>query len=607
MRNISYKRWFVGLICVLMMQYTAAAQEQDTTAQEKDTTGILKDVFNGNLVKKLSETLTAETFIDSLPQRKSEDILKPYQGKIIRHIYINHIGFNKSIYSPQKNIATRAAKIADALHTETRPAIVRQHLFFTEGNPLNPYKLADNERYLRSLGFILDSRIVADSIEGTDSVDVRVITRDVFSIGGQLNPDPNRFVAGLYEANFLGMAQTVGVTALYSPRRFPHSGLNVYYQKSSIFGSLTNATVGYTQLNNASSYGGENEYAWYFMLERPLVSPYSRFAGGAELSHNWSQNVYVHPDSLFLNYRYNVADFWGGYNIGTDNNINNRARHFVAIRYFNQNFIQQPYQQFISDYTSYNDRQMILGSVAFYRQNFYKTRYVFGFGRTEDVPYGTKLTVTGGWTKELGLERPYISADLLKSFVVSEGHTYSFRTAAGGYWADSGAEDFVFLVSGSLLSKLMRYEKVKIRNSVTAGYSEIFKNKTNILLNLNNHIGGFRPDSLYGFRRLNLMIESTFFTTWSLLGFRFAPFSALEGGLLQQKSEGNTKSQLYPGFSAGIRTRNENLTFGTVEARIYYFPVAVPGVSTFEVKLRTNLRVRFSGRFATAPERLVYN
>ncbi len=589
-------------ICFLLAAWPALAQEPDSIVHAKDTTSLLKEGL-----KKLSETLTAETFTDSLPQRKSEDILKPYQGKIIRNIYINHIGFNKSIYSPEKNIATWAAKAADYIHTDTRPEIVRQHLFFKEGKPLNPYQLADNERYLRSLNFILDSRIVADSIEGTDSVDVRIITRDVFSIGGRLNPDPTYFIGGLYDANFLGMAQRVGITTLFIPTRSPRTGVNMYYQKSSVFGSLASATVGYTELNNASSYGGENEYAWYFMLDRPLVSPYARFAGGAELSHNWSINVRNSSDSVFLDYRYNVLDLWGGYNIGVSQNMNNRARHFTAIRYFNQNYTRQPFQPYALDFPVYNDRQMILGSVSFYKQNFFKTKYVFGFGRTEDVPYGTNFTVTGGWTKELGLQRPYFSADLTKSFFVSEGHSYTIRAAAGGYWEDTGSEDFIFLASGSFLSKLIGYERVKVRHSFTAGYAEIINHKHLFLLNLNNQLRSFRPDSLFGFRRYHAIFESTFFTTWSLVGFRFAPFTSVEAGVLRQTLDGKYRNKLYPGFSAGIRTRNENLTFGTVEARVHYFPINVPGVSKLEVKLRANLSYRFLNQFAKAPALLIYN
>jgi hypothetical protein len=56
-------------------------------------------------------------------------------------------------------------------------------------------------------------------------------------------------------------------------------GHEFYYSKSSLGGSLINVLAGYTQLNTGSSYGNEWEEAYYLRLDRPLVSPYSRFAG----------------------------------------------------------------------------------------------------------------------------------------------------------------------------------------------------------------------------------------------------------------------------------------------------------------------------------------
>ena len=44
------------------------------------------------------------------------------------------------------------------------------------------------------------------------------------------------------------------------------------------------------------------------LIDRKLVSPYSRMAGGAQWSKNWSRNVYSRPDSAFLDYSYNLVE-----------------------------------------------------------------------------------------------------------------------------------------------------------------------------------------------------------------------------------------------------------------------------------------------------------
>jgi hypothetical protein len=599
--NLLWTITFLLCPCLLFAQ-------KDTLTQKRDSTNLIQNLKNSRLGKELSRTITVRQFSDTVKQERSEDKLKPFQGKIVRRIIIEHIGFDKSIYNPEKKIRNTATRVANHLHTDTRPQIIKQHLFFYEGRPLNPYKLADNERYLRDLDFILDSRIVAEPIDNSeDSVDVRVITRDVFSLGGRVTPDLSSFKVGLYDVNLMGQAQRIDATMLYDIDRNPQAGFNVFYRKSSLLGSLTNVTFGYTQLNNGVSYGEENEYAYYVRLDRPLVSPYSRWAGGVEISRNWSTNVFSSPDSLFKNYGYNAQNFWAGYNIGTRNNMNDRKRHFVAARYFEQHFLQRPQQLYEMENPLYNNRQLALASITFYEQNFYKTRYVYGFGRTEDVPYGEVITITSGWSKELSLKRPYIAADFVKSFVEKKGNFYSVRGAAGGYMKQGELQDVTFLASANFYSRLIDYKKLKLRQSLEGGYTEIFHQRTNNLLVLNNLIKGFRPDSLYGYRRFYARSETIFFTNWSLLGFRFAPFTAFEGGILRQQKPDHKVYLFYPGFSGGVRTRNENLVFGTMEFRVYYFPITVPGVSRIEFKFSTNLRIKYTGSFVNAPSLLNFN
>lgn len=605
-------RWILSsvVLLVLSLPIIGVAQKKKGDAPEKhkkDSLSLFQNLKNTRIGKEISRSVTRKTFSDSVKQERSEDKFIPYEGKIIRRIYIDHIGLDRSIYNPEKNIKSVVTRIAKSLHTNTRPKIIKQHLFFYEGKQLNPYKLADNERYLRDLDFILDSRIIVKKAT-EDSVDVFVITRDVFSLGGSVNPSgPTKSRFGLYDANLMGNAQRVDARVLLQTDRTPRTGYSANYRKSSFMGSLINVTLGYTQLDNGSSYGTENEYAYYIRLDRPLVSPYSRWAGGVELSRNWSKNIFQSPDSLFLNYRYNVQDYWAGYNMGVNTNMNDRTRHFVALRYFQQHFLRQPAQPNELTNALYNNRQMVLGSFTFYEQNFYKTHYVFGFGRTEDIPYGTTATLTTGYSKELNRKRPYVSGDFTKSFVRKNGNFYTLRAGAGGYPHNRLMEDAVVLASANFYSKLFTYKKLKLRQSFEVGYTEMFNNVTNPLLTLSGQVRGFRPDSLFGYRRIYAQSETTYFSDWSLLGFRFAPFTAFEGALFRQKVNANKVYVFYPGFSAGVRTRNENLIFGTMEFRVYMFPITVPGVGHFQFKFTSNLRFKYSGSFIKAPALLNYN
>src|SRR5690606_8664905 len=151
--------------------------------------------------------------------------------------------------------------VADALHGTTRTSVIRNHLLIRSGMEVNPYLIADNERYLRELDFILDSRIFVRPVEGQkDSVDVIVATRDVFSLGGEIGGSfPTAPEISIYDANFLGRGQRLEFLTLLDRDRDPRFGYAFIYSKSSVFGSLADAEVGYSQLNTGPSNGDRSE------------------------------------------------------------------------------------------------------------------------------------------------------------------------------------------------------------------------------------------------------------------------------------------------------------------------------------------------------------
>ena len=63
----------------------------------------------------------------------------------------------------------------------------------------------------------------------------------------------------------------------------------------------------------------------------------------------------------------------------------------------------------------------------------------------------------------------------------------------------------------------------------------------------------------------------------------------------------------YFGFGGGVRTRNENLVFGTIELRFVYFPRVVQDMQTFAVRISSNLRVKYSAGFVKPPGFVRFN
>ena len=605
------------LILVLMgapwMPSLLLAQEKkDTTGAQNDTTRaeqIINDIKESKLSKQILKSVTRKKTSDPVAAVKSEAAFMPYDGKIIRRIIIRHINFQKNIYDTTKNIKNTMTRIGEQLHGTSKDWVIRDNLFIRENKPVNPYKLADNERHLRDLDFLLEAKFyIVPLTESPDSVDVVVLTRDVFSLGGTVNPaGTSRTRFKIYDANFAGWGQRIQFNGLIEPARHPDFNYEFLYRKNSIAGSFINATLGYTQLNSGSSYGEEEEKSYYIRLDRPLVSPYTRYAGGMELSRNWSQNFLKVDDSLFRDYRYEINDFWIGYNIGA--NINQALnRHFIAIRAFNQHFTRVPFQLREQARTLYNDLSFVLGSATFFKQDFYTTRYLYGFGRTEDLPYGHNVSVTIGWTRQRGISRPYIGVEAEKAIVTRTGEYYNFGLRAGGYTND-GIEDATVLVSGKLTSRLIPRGEFLFRQSLAVDHTRVYRQRTSIPLDINNEFGlqYFRADSLWGTKRFHIQSETIAFTPWQLIGFRFALFGFGEMAMIAGDNHSIFRDKPFFSFGGGIRTRNENLIFGTVELRVIYYPRTIENISSFNVRLTSNLRVKYTAGFVRAPGVVRYN
>jgi hypothetical protein len=585
-------------------------QPADTT----HTKGLVDRFTKNKATQRLMSSFTRKRQ-DTLFNVKSEDAYVQYEGKIVRRIIIEHIGFEKNIIDTTRTIRSFVARTADHLHTESRDWVIRDNLFIREGKPLNSYRIADNERYLRDLDFILDSRIFIKTIETTaDSVDLLVITRDVFSLGASFTPSSvSKYRFQVQDANLAGIGQRLQFSELFDGTRHPNLGYDWLYRKTNMFGSFINATLDYSVIST-SLYGPENENSYSFQLARALFMPYTRWAGGVTLSHNRSTNVYHKPDSIFEAYRYNVQDYWVGYSFGHRKKLKeireNRNRKFIALRGFEQLYNRTPdIKLSTANQLFYHDRTSLLAQFTLFRQDFYKTRYVLGFGRTEDVPYGYRFSLTTGWEREQGRQRPYAGVELYRNIVNKNGSFFLYTIDLASYYKNNRSEDGLMSINLTRYSQVYRLGKSKIRHQLDVGYARQFNQVEKRPLDINDTDGitRFTPDSLFGNQRLNLRYQAVLFTPWSLLGFRIAPTARIEFAYLSQVGEKLIqKSNLYTGLSGGFRVRNENLIFNTVEFRAIYYPKTVEGISHIGFNVQANLRIKYPTILVNAPA-TIYN
>lgn len=585
----------------------------------------VKDTSENTLPKKINNifqygiTALTRNGADSSMQAnvlnsKNEAPFLPYQGKGIRKIIIRQFGFEKTFTDTSKQIKYIGRKIIHHLHYTTREWVVRNNLFIKEGTALNPNMVADNERFLRSLEYIHDARILVEKIPGnSDSVDLVVITKDFLSLNAELHDaSTDRAKLKVGDINFLGMGQSLQLTSLLEKKRNPHFGYELLYKKYSIANTFINATVGFSTINNNLANGTGDEHRLFAGLERPLVSQHLPLAGAITFSNNQTFNDYKKPDSLFYKYHYYSFDAWLGYNLGERKLFFLPAiknRQFISIRYLNNTFFHVPYQLTGQYNFRFNNKQAVLAQFTFFHQNFYKTNYIYGFGITEDIPYGYNISLTTGWYKQLQLERLYIGTDANRYIITNNGYVVQYFLRTGTFFNKAELQDAAVLAGVSTFSRVYSFSKLKIRQYLRFSYTRQFNRIGLDPLSMNNSFGlrYFKTDSLTGNQRISLHSETFFFLNNKLLGFKFAPFAFGDIVYLTPKTERLSASGIYYGLGGGMRLRNENLVLGTVEMRFIYFPPNTQQGNVFKISVNANIRFRYNSNYVKAPEIIQLN
>ena len=543
-----------------------------------------------------------------------------YEGRIIRSVTIVGLDFGTAITDTSKTFRNQLTKLANTFHHKTRGYVIRNNLFFKVGDRVFPYLLADNERHLRDQPYLQDARIaIRSSDRSFDSVDITIFTKDVLSIGGSFRMHNATSVSGsIREDNLGGWGDRLQGSLLYDQRRKEKVGYGGEFIKRNIAGSFIDGYIGYSSFNDAFNSGRDEEITYYARLIRPLVNPYLRFTYAAEVATHRTENMYLN-DSTYktdARYRFFNYDTWlgwntGAYKLGGVQNENGRLRTLLSVRFFRKQFQEVPDVFSEEFYYDYIDRMAALASLSIFRQDFYKVRYIYGFGRNEDVPEGMDISVTAGWTKTQGRERPYVGIDFQRFFFTEKEDYFNYTARVGGYLHKNVIEDVDVLFNLDYFSRLHNWSnKWKQRTFISTGITLQAGKELNEPLFLESQYG--LPElrnkkRVFGEIRTTLKAESVFFSPWMLLNFRFAPFVFTNLTLLTPEKQELDKTDLYSSVGGGLRSRNESLIFGTLELKAHFFPRKNYFGDRWRIEFNTSVKFKYNRQFIKRPEIIMAN
>ncbi len=549
---------------------------------------------------------------------KSEEYFTPFTGKVIRNVYYRKV----KVFGPSNindtafTTSMKLIHLANRLHYDSREWVIRQSLFFREDQRLDPYVLADNERYLRNRPFIQDARIhVLKGDPISDSVDVEVVTKDVFEYGGDLTQFSAKDIeAKVYNNNLLGAGQGLQMGFSWRSDYSPTWNSEVKYSKYNIAGSFVDMNVGYTTLNNYAPLDTNvYEGSYYISFNRPLYRNSAKLVGGLTLANSYSINIRGRLDTVYRDYRYVVVDAWAGYNF--INNYDHYGRSgkkpnvALLARTYNLSFQRKPDQIEYKNDPIYNNHRYYIAQLEAYRVDYFKAHYFFGFGRTEDIPLGYNVAVSSGWeTWKDSRKRLYTAMEMQKFWLTRRQGLFNTTIEMGSFWQNNKTEDAVMHGRLEYYSRLITFRKSRFRQFLNIDYlnnpNPFFYKPLNI--NMEAGIWGYRNVLLNGYQRLNMGSETVYYSSLKLLGFKFNFFTALQASMITAKRDDLLQNPIYLGIGGGCRVRNENLSLNTLKFSAYYYPNAPDPMKKLMVEITTIVDFRFDVSALRAPSFIIF-
>jgi len=497
-------------------------------------------------------------------EKSSTQEYSKYTGRVIRSIKFFELDpftpiAKDKLLTPESSSASFLHKI----HKTTRTKTIRYNLFFSEGDVVNPDILADNERYLRQLPSIHDVHFILYPA-GNNQVDVVIITKDVFPIGAEYqyyNPKQGNIL--VFDNNIMGRGQKFSINIPYD--------FNVDHPVGSGFGYEVN-NIGKSFINGKVNlqYTFKNQSA-ILSLQRPFINTYAKHAGGLTSSLIYKHATLNH-DTVEVPLKYFYNDLWYGHSFLL--NKSRRERIVFSGRYIQNNVMQRP-QLGEQEYYQYQRYQLLLAKLSYSKDQYFKTRLIYNYGTTEDIPEGMLFSLTGGYEINEYGNRYYGGLEISTGKYFNRFGYLNSGIKVGGFMPRDVVNAGIFSARTNYFSRLVSIGRYYYRQFVDINFTTGINRYSEERLTINDRYGirGLRSDSLTGIRRLAIKTEAVAFSPYYLYGFRFVFFAFADLGVIDFGNILFTDNRLYSGLGLGIRIRNENLVFSTFQIRLAYYPV----------------------------------
>lgn len=579
--HLAFPLWSSTVLGFLLVCLPEFMKAQAKDIQPADT--------NKTIVQKVKDFSEEDNFFSRLlkniivPDDEHLTVRKPrdpagnrsrnYTGKIIRKIDVVNLDiFGASVNNPNDSLRNWFQKSGNALHINTKDWIIKDMLIFSEGKTFVPYSIQESERIIRLNNYIYDVRIIPREIAGNrDSIDIVVYIQDIWSINGSAaySKGGKSGSVSLNDLNFLGYGNEFNGRFKFDPALSRGWDWDGNYTFNNIQRTFVSAKLYYSSGLNRQQYG--------LMIGRDFFSPVITWAGA--VAQDW-QNI-RYPELLNLQLkaetvRLNRQDYWLGYAFDIRSfypTMVKQNRFNIAGRITRTVYSQKPAFDTLN---LFQDNTFYLGRIGYSYRTYYQDRFIFGLGKTEDIPIINMIEFLIGFEKGANSSRPYYGLKTGYSFYSDKlGYMYGgFQT--GIFRSNRRWQNRTSVIELMYFSKLNTIGTYNWRHYIGSRYSYSFDplRPEDDILDINNKGGlrGFSDAELRGNKKLILNYENDIFVPLKFLGFKLAIITFADFGLISSSNSPLFSSKLYQGYGFGIRIKNEHLIFPPIQFMFGFYP-----------------------------------
>ncbi|GHU98550.1 hypothetical protein FACS1894159_01180 [Bacteroidia bacterium] len=523
----------------------------DTIAARSRDNRIVKLLYD-NFFRHADSTINLGRVVDE------GAVYERFKGKQIASVTI----IREGLFADPR---TQMARWVGRKHGVTRRWVVHNYLLFKIGDQIDPAVMVKSKQLLKATNIIYKTSIDITPTEAdTMMVDVTVTTHDMFSIGLNLDLDVGgHSYVEIIKERFLRTDHRLTVGVSFANNPWQYGGMSAGYRLPNMLGSFFDGEV-YAQKNfdTRTLRAG---------LSRQIIRP-TDYAGGlswVDQQTKWS--LICQDSSMVVGFK--TLDGWIG---GSYYLPGLKSSLFATVHSYRTDWYRRLRVE-AGVNPGFADATRTLIGTGLYREKFYTTTLIYGYGNYEYITSGYKSELVGGYSREEFGGHYYMGLDLSGASFRRNGSYIAGMVSLGTFRADDKSRRQWNRSSVELklnyFTPLIHVGRNHLRNLTQVDYTRGWNRMTGcdemVRFTATDGLRGFNR-YVVGRNRLVINNETVVFTRWAPYGFRIAMFGYEDLGLIGDRAD-IFANQFFGTVGLGVRIHNDRLIFPSVQVRLGAF------------------------------------